>query len=306
MTRLHGIYVRESALAMCETCDVVDHYLEKFMHSYSAKCIASLFNALRRDYFLELNRRIGHLQQDINDFTSGKMHCHWVDDNAIEQCIPSCHARIERIRKARGPGHKIILDTEAEAFAELEKTIRWCKNSCDNPIAFYESGTLHFLRGDNIEAIEDGLEFINKSLEQNGPDLSNVQLQLGVAYSESLEYDKAIVSLTQAITLNPENKEAYFERAAAYFETGNFDQAFADFLSSNFKSTPLTNKSEALLGFAAGIDGGIPKGVAQGGLEFINLLASTYGIKDALWRFAQDPIKVTKDFADAALDCMSY
>lgn len=43
-------------------------------------------------------------------------------------------------------------------------------------------------------------------------------------------YDKVIEFLSEAIRRDPGNKEAYFDRAVAYFETGSFELALEDYL----------------------------------------------------------------------------
>jgi tetratricopeptide (TPR) repeat protein len=113
---------------------------------------------------------------------------------------------------------------------------------------------MHFIHGDVVEAIEDGVEFLKISSLQNAQDLSDNYLQLGEAYSETMEYDKAIESLSKAIAANPENKTAYFERAVAYFETGDFDRAFSDYLVSN-QSEPLANTQ--IFWICIGMNGGV-------------------------------------------------
>ena len=47
------------------------------------------------------------------------------------------------------------------------------------------------------------------------------------------KYEQAIEALSAAIKKDPKNKAAYFHRAAAYFETGNFDEALNDYLRSD-------------------------------------------------------------------------
>lgn len=50
----------------------------------------------------------------------------------------------------------------------------------------------------------------------------------GLLHRKKREYDKAISEHTKAITLNPENADAYLDRARAYFAKGQYNQAIAD------------------------------------------------------------------------------
>jgi tetratricopeptide (TPR) repeat protein len=62
---------------------------------------------------------------------------------------------------------------------------------------------------------------------------SEMYQQEGMGYADlGCLFDQAITLLSKAIDKDPLNKEAYFQRAIAYFETGSFDLALNDYLTS--------------------------------------------------------------------------
>lgn len=136
---------------------------------------------------------------------------------------------------------------------------------------------------------------------------SELYLQEGTVYVELGLYDKAVVSLSNAIHKDPNNKQAYFERAAAYFELGQFDLSLEDYLSSKIKPQPISAESLELISFSLGLTQGILKGGSQAGAEFIpSLLSSMRGLGHGLWAFAQDPVRVSTAFAEAAQACVQF
>lgn len=103
----------------------------------------------------------------------------------------------------------------------------------------------------NLETIEMSVEIENKGIQINEPldmtpDLtlkaananvvqgtfsieSEILLETGTIANKLLLYKKAIHDLTQAIKLDPNNREAYLERAFAYFETNQIKLALSDY-----------------------------------------------------------------------------
>ena len=107
---------------------------------------------------------------------------------------------------------------------------------------------------------------------------------LGSVCLESMAYDNAIKYLSEAIRIDPGNKEAYLNRSAAYFETGNFDESIKDFLKSDrgagiFKSTFVASNdfTEAFIKSAC-------HGVLDSALDFVpSLCHSVHGLSKTLW-----------------------
>lgn len=113
--------------------------------------------------------------------------------------------------------------------------------------------------------------------------------------------------LTKTIKKNPKNKEAYFERATAYFELGNFDESLQDYITSAIKPTPIPKDYVNFLTFSMGLTEGIVQGGAEATTEYIpSLLSSMHGLGQGLWAFVQDPIHVSFEIVQAMQDCIEF
>jgi len=136
--------------------------------------------------------------------------------------------------------------------------------------------------------------------------LSKLYLLKGQVQSEFCLYADAVLALTTSIHKNPQLKESYFERAAAYFELGEFDKAIEDFLTSEYQ----TNKT-TIWKTSAKLSAGVVAGILDGGVcsltTFIpNTLGTLQGLKMGLWAFVQHPLETSNAFTDAAVDCIKW
>lgn len=232
---------------------------------------------------------------------------HLKKETADQKLVRRELARIKEHEKDRQRRIQAVEATENKIQSLYEEMLSWCIAHHKWKGSIYSRGLISFEKGDFSEAFDDISSFIAQVKAREQEKFLNADLffNQGKSASEIGMYQDAIAALSKAIQKNPQFKDAYFERALAYFETGNFDLAFADYLSSNLKSQSHVEKTQDLLTFALGIDLGIRKGGDEALLEFIpSTLASVYGIGQALWAFAQDPIQVTSDFANSAIACM--
>ncbi len=175
----------------------------------------------------------------------------------------------------------------------------------NNPLTLYDNGFLAFTEGNVEEAVKCAEKYIVIQKDLNNENCIQPQemLLLGESYLELSEYSKAIDILSQLIEQDPTNKNAYFARSSAHFETGNFDQAIQDYLdfkqdekiSQSFFETS-KNFSEALLGSAI-------IGAGESIVDFVpSLCRSAYGLSEILWITVQHPIESTKNFTDACYE----
>lgn len=181
-----------------------------------------------------------------------------------------------------------------------------CLDQHPHPKIHYERGMIYMHQGDALASLGDIQKLIDYA-EREDPDLlsSDLYHQEGVSYAELGLYDKAVEALSKAIQLDPHNYETYFERAAAYFEVGDFDAALSDYLDSGMKP----NRSHILDNVTYSL--GMARGTARGGLiatvEFLPfVLHSFYGLGHALWTFAQDPVEVSCDLVNSAQRCIEF
>jgi tetratricopeptide (TPR) repeat protein len=194
-----------------------------------------------------------------------------------------------------------------------EKAVTYCKKSLDYCIAHHNNRLARVNRGlfDYLDGnVADALDQIDTALKKaNVEDLKalkdNALLLKGRSELEAGLYADAILTLTELIDENPNNKGAYFERAGAYFELGNFDLSLEDYLTSETKSEPVSTK--AMVVFSLGLAKGVVQGGTQAGIEFIpSLLSSLQGIGHGLWAFAQDPVQMSIAFVQASQECINF
>ena len=145
------------------------------------------------------------------------------------------------------------------------KSYTQCLLEHPHPKIYYERGMIHAHRGDWDKSIED----IRSAVDLAGSTVDNVfssalYLHEGSYYAEQGLYDQAVLALTDAIAKNPNNKDAYFERANAYFEKMEFDLALKDFIASGVSTSAKDdNKTTFSIDYAQGLITGMQKGLKQ-------------------------------------------
>lgn len=186
-----------------------------------------------------------------------------------------------------------------------------CISLHGHPSGYYQRGKIFFDQGKTIEFLDDVASLIGTGnakdyLGQNSTDC----LAIGRGFAEANLYNQAIKALTQAIEKDPSNNEAYFERAIVYFEIGNFNLAFVDYLQSGVRPKSIQSIDDTggdYSKFALGIGLGCLKGGSDSAVDFVpSLFASAYGLGKGLWAFASDPIGVSKDFVDSCKSCIEF
>lgn len=174
-----------------------------------------------------------------------------------------------------------------------------------NSRVLYERGQIFFDQGDITSCLVDidALITAGYSLPEE------MLLQVGKAYNDTNQYNQAIKILSEAIQKNPKHKEAYFERAIAYFELGDFSKSLDDYLASSSRSTLISKQGLQYkhLKFSAGISTGILKGGLNSFCNFPpSLLSTFYGLSTTLWAFASNPIGHSVEFVEAAYEIIEY
>ncbi len=191
-----------------------------------------------------------------------------------------------------------ITNEYAELFEELFKEKQ-------SSLAFYHDyGLLAYMNNNFDKSSELLFALMDHAQETNQIDQMNAKVyhDLGSVCVEVMAYDKAIQYLSDAIRLDPSNKETYFHRATAYFETGQFDLAIDDYLTSN--TMKMNSPSEAPSNdFIKALCASLCQGAAESAIDFVpSLCSTTYGIGTALWATAQAPIESTKAFSGACYE----
>lgn len=177
-----------------------------------------------------------------------------------------------------------------------------CIQDHGNILAFYERGKIFYDRGFYFESVSDIRAILEKGfgdeLLQNF-NTEDALLLRGKALFEIAQYEEAIELLSKIINKNPQNKEAYYNRAIAYFETGNFDLALMDYVLSE-RSNSIVNAKLLTSGeFYSALIQGLTDGGLEGLKNFAPSLCSTaYGLGKSLWSFGVHPVNSSIEFAN--------
>lgn len=145
---------------------------------------------------------------------------------------------------------------------------------------------------------------------------SDIFLEQGTLLNDLLLYKEATQVLTQAIQLNPSNRDAYIERAMAYFETNQLPLALKDYeaakkltIAPPFK--PGSHKAMMMMAavyipenkteFSKGLVSGTVDGAKVSAVEFIpSIFSCCRGILNGLWAFVCSPIEVSQEMVNTA------
>lgn len=180
--------------------------------------------------------------------------------------------------------------TQAESWMEADDKV------------YYEYGMLEMHRGNYDNAFTAISRFMHIAKQHNISVSAEMYQQEGRVYNELGMYDQAIGALTTSIGMDPTNRGAYFNRAQAYFETGNFDDAIKDYIASRVHEA-----QRPLLKTNIQIQDAILKGLLEGGKEsaqnfFPSLCRTAYGLGISLWTFIEHPIESTTRVVNACYD----
>jgi tetratricopeptide (TPR) repeat protein len=178
--------------------------------------------------------------------------------------------------------NQILDEIPAKIIPLYQEAVKNCSHHC--LFSIYNKGLIHSLQGDWNEAYIEVQNFIEQAELKNMQRLnSKVYQAFGESCLEVQLFHEAIQALTKAIEKDPNNKQAHFYRAAAYFETGNFDQAIQDYLMSDKEETILI-PNEASTDFKSALIDSVCRGSVDAAIDFVpSLCNSVYGIGEALW-----------------------
>jgi tetratricopeptide (TPR) repeat protein len=128
---------------------------------------------------------------------------------------------------------KILDAIPAIIILNYSDLIRNCEhNNPGNMALTYNRGLLALMEGRTGEFLSSVSAFIDFARQRSNQKLlsSDIFQRQGEAFLEVGLYQEAVEALNTAIEKDPQNSEAYFQRAVAYFELGNVDQSLADYV----------------------------------------------------------------------------
>ncbi len=214
--------------------------------------------------------------------------------NVFRECLDRCDP----------PGVNILLSGWQETSQIFSEIYTDCAAKHGHLSAYYERGRICFDKG-NYEGCVANLEsFIGHggSPKAFTPDMQCAQ---GEALIQVLKYDVAIDVLSDLIQKNPQNKQAYFQRAVAHFESGDYEAALSDYDSSGIRKQLATVKLKTSTEFADTFLSSLTSGAVDSVKEIIPCLWNTLrGIGTALWTCAQDPGASLNNFINCSHDAM--
>lgn len=185
-----------------------------------------------------------------------------------------------------------------------------CLTKHPHPKIYYERGMTHMQIGNSEEALQDIRELIELAKSDKYKDqniiTSEMYQQEGVAYADLGMYDKAIEALNQAILKDPNNLEAYFQRASAYFEIGDFDRSLEDYISSK-KFEGFVPNHLSSIEFIDAFSAAAINSTCETACDFLPSLCYTvYGLGKCLWAFGERPVDSIHNLAGAGYDMAEY
>lgn len=196
-----------------------------------------------------------------------------------------------------------INECMAELTNQYALLFEYCLKNHSNLNSLHDYGMFAY-RNNNFEKSLEALSLmVDQAVKLGQLEQLNTEFyhSLGSVCIEVMAYDKAVKYLTESIAKDPSNKTAYFDRALAYFEMGNFDQAIEDYLASDKGKTIPISIKEASKTFTEAFLNSTLKGMADAAVEFVpSLCNSAYGLGETLWISAQHPLESAKNFANAA------
>ncbi len=179
-----------------------------------------------------------------------------------------------------------------------------CLRKHPHPKIYYERGMLYLHSGEAEKALNDMHELMK--LGGTYSLTSEMYQQEGETYADLGVYDKAIASLTEALSQDPNNKEAYFHRAYANFESGNFEQALKDYALSKKSEDLLKIRQMTSSEFNIGLLSGLSNGGYEAATEFFpSLWHSTCGLTQTMWAAVQSPKQAKDNFCNACHEMVS-
>ena len=270
------------------------------IHQLVSDSVGSRYACLLSDYLNALTKLAKIQEQAVVDNIEGAKRTYYKPSEAalLNERIVQINSQGDKARK--------ILATIPEIIVPLYKElIQSCPHKESyNLVPLYNRGLIMLLEGEANEALEDICQFIQQA-RQNGNDnllTSEMFVRQGEAYIEVGLYHEAITSLSEAINKDPKNLEAYFQRASAYFETGDFEKSFKDYISSKksdqFVSYRLSS-NEFVDAFSKAACNGACDSVSD---YFPSLCSTAYGLGECLWAFGEHPVDSIRNFADASYE----
>ena len=269
--------------------------------------LLSVFNILQQDlsFICGINKAFLHRRLlDSESYYKPSLFCYDYIPIEIKDLKESIQQYDDQFKK----DNQLVEDYREKAIFYCRRSLDYCIANHNNPFAHLNKGLFDYLDGNILDALDQINAALNKAKAEDLEAVKENALEMkGRSELEAGLYADAVLTLTTLINKQPNNKDAYFERANAYFELGDFDLSLTDYLASGIKPEPVSTDAIELTSFSMGLAKGVIEGGMQAGIEFIpSLLSSLQGIGHGLWAFAQDPVQVSAAFIQASQACIHF
>ncbi len=190
--------------------------------------------------------------------------------------------------------------------------------TANNPVEFENKGLPNRIlkKNSSKQLALDILDFtVSHTAKTAFSPQSDIFLEQGTLFNNFLLYKEAIQILTLVIQLNPSYRDAYIERAMAYFETNQLSLAIKDYESAKKLTIAPPFKPdcdqamimaavyipENKIEFSKGLVSGTADGAKVSIVEFVpSIFSCCRGILNGLWAFVCSPIEVSQEMVNTA------
>lgn len=218
-------------------------------------------------------------------------------------------SNIDRINNQANNAFQILSTIPGTIIPIYKELIESCyHHESYNMVPMYNRGLIALMEGNIDGSLSDIISFIELAKKNGKENLltSEVFQKQGEAFLEVGLYHKAIESLNTAIAKDPKNLEAYFQRASAYFEVGNFEKSLDDYLNSK-KSEHFVPYNLAPNEFVNAFSEAAFNGACDAACDFVPSLCNTvYGLGECLWAFGEHPIDSVNNLASAGYEMAEH
>lgn len=282
----------------CKIVGVFDGEPGSWSEKYDTRSIKS--NLVKNPlYFYDYHNNLMIYNQAILMFKDYKIEALMRMENRLKRELPEDRKELQ----IKIESLKSFIDFNFQLSQQIRDRFKNCYINCHKKghhldAQFYDWSFIEFMEGNSADAAELAERYIAQNIDQIQNLNANSLSLLGQFHIDLRQFSEAIDLLSKAIEKEPSNKATYFQRATAYFETGDFDNALKDYLSSNQIEEMPRSVAETSVEFAQALMSSLGQASLETAIDLAPSLCSTvYGAGEVLWATLQDPINTSANFA---------
>ncbi len=204
------------------------------------------------------------------------------------------------------------LDTLQETITSTFADVYACGCQGNRDLyTIYDHGLVELARGNRdiaFDLADELVQYVSRRPVESRNLKADHYLNLGITFSEALNYSKAIEFLSKSIELDPKNRQAHIARAIAYFETNQIEEALQDYTLVKLEPVNALPQEYDLREFGVGFLIGVNRGFSRQ-LEDLpgSILGSLQG-SGQLWGvnlWATNPSEEVDKFTNEMEECLN-